>query len=85
MEYYNIGAVNRGRTNHTDFATKTFHEISMLQSHRESEMDFTTTIMMTVEVMMLGLQIDYSRFDSTAHDVIIIITIIIINILPELC
>lgn len=53
----------------------------MLQSHRESEMDFTTTMMMmTVEVMMLGLQIDYSRFDSTAHDVIIII-----NILPELC
>ena len=33
-------------------------------------MDFTTTMMMTVEVMMLGLQIDYGRFDSTAHDVI---------------
>jgi NADH:ubiquinone oxidoreductase subunit K len=50
----------------------------MLQSHREGEMDFTTTMMMTVEVMMLGLQIDYSRFDSTAHDVITIIIIIII-------
>ena len=57
----------------------------MLQSHRESEMDFTT-MMMTVEVMMLGLQIDYSRFDSTAHDVVIIIIYNNNNnILPELC
>ena len=53
-------------------------------------MDFTTTttttttitMMTTVEVMMVGLQIGYSRFDSTAHEVVLIINI---NILPELC